>query len=79
MSTTVHKIYEQVIQDLPLPDRLKLATLILNNLVGENFLRNEPSAAETLSNSMEDFCLAQAMDEALQSPLLGREAALNFL
>jgi hypothetical protein len=36
MLTTIDEIYDQVIQALPASERLKLATLILNNLVQQN-------------------------------------------
>ncbi len=33
----------------------------------------------TLVEAVEDYCLGQAMDEGLQTPLLRREEALAFL
>ena len=34
---------------------------------------------DELSERLEDYCLNQAMDEARQTPLLEREAALKYL
>jgi hypothetical protein len=36
MSTTIDEIYTEVVRRLPPEDRLRLATLILNNLVQQN-------------------------------------------
>ncbi|MDJ0680247.1 MAG: hypothetical protein QNJ18_10335 [Xenococcaceae cyanobacterium MO_167.B52] len=42
------------------------------------FAEEEISLAE-LSEKLEDYCLNKAMDEAKQTPLLDREAALKYL
>jgi hypothetical protein len=34
---------------------------------------------ESMAEGIEDYCLNRAMDEAVESPLLDREAALAFL
>jgi hypothetical protein len=34
---------------------------------------------EELADAIEDYCLYQAMQEAVQTPLLDRNAALNYL
>ncbi len=36
-------------------------------------------SVEELSDSMEDYCLNQAMDEGKNTPLLSREQALAYL
>ena len=36
MSTTIEEIYTQVIRNLPPTERLRLATIILNDLVQQN-------------------------------------------
>ena len=42
------------------------------------FLQDDASA-EKLFQTMEDYCLNKAMDEAQESPLLSREEALAYL
>lgn len=82
MLTKINEIYDQVIRVLPSSDRLRLATLILNNLVQEGSAvidKGETWDEETMSENIEDYCLNRAMDEAAVTPLLGREAALLFL
>lgn len=79
MLTTVDEIYDRLIKDLALTERLRLATLILNNLVGQYFPDSDLKSEVMMSDKLEDFCLGQAMDESLQTPLLGREDALRFL
>lgn len=37
------------------------------------------NSLEDLAGNLEDYCLNQAMDEAAETPLLDREAALQFL
>ena len=39
----------------------------------------ETIALDDLSETLEDYCLNRAMDEARQTPLLEREAALKYL
>lgn len=39
----------------------------------------ESISEDELSEGLEDYCLNKAMDEAKNSPLLEREAALEFL
>lgn len=39
----------------------------------------EQISLEQLSEKLEDYCLNKAMDEASQTPLLDREAALKYL
>ena len=34
---------------------------------------------ENIIEGIEDYCLSRAMDEAVETPLLDREAALEFL
>ncbi len=38
-----------------------------------------PQSLEELIESIEDYCLNKAMDEAKSTPLLSREEALRFL
>ena len=37
------------------------------------------SSTDTVAEGIEDYCLNRAMDEAKETPLLDREAALAFL
>jgi hypothetical protein len=37
------------------------------------------TSIEDLAESLEDYCLSKAMDEARESPLLSREEALQYL
>ena len=39
----------------------------------------EKISLDELSERLEDYCLNKAMDEARQTPLLEREAALKYL
>ncbi|MFM7711781.1 MAG: hypothetical protein ACKO7A_03245 [Microcystis sp.] len=36
-------------------------------------------ALDELSDRLEDYCLSQAMDEAMSTPLLDRQTALQYL
>jgi hypothetical protein len=40
---------------------------------------DSPLSSDELTEAIEDYCLHQAMHEAAQTPLLGREAALAYL
>lgn len=42
-------------------------------------LPQDNTSIEELAENLEDYCLNKAMDEAADSPLLDREAALRFL
>lgn len=93
MPTTINEIYNQFIRVLPSSERLKLATLILNNLaqqdtaIDDSDTWTEEDISDLSAFSLqyaatiyaEDYCLNQAMDESAVIPLLGREAALAFL
>jgi hypothetical protein len=37
------------------------------------------SSLEELAENLEDYCLSKAMEEAKETPLLNRQAAINFL
>jgi len=37
------------------------------------------TTTDDLSEAVENYCLDKAMDEAIETPLLDRQAALNFL
>jgi hypothetical protein len=47
MPTTIDEIYTQVIRALPPGERLKLATLILNNLASQNVVVVDESSTWT--------------------------------
>ncbi len=42
-------------------------------------LPSDDVSIEELSEAIEDYCLGNAMDQGRQTPLLDREAALEFL
>jgi hypothetical protein len=42
-------------------------------------LPHEEASVEELTEAVEDYCLGKAMDEGRQTPLLGREEALELL
>jgi hypothetical protein len=70
MPTTVDEIYTQMIRTLPPGDRLRLATLILNNLVPQEVVAIEDSDTWTAEDvtDLSTFALQYAatayMDEA---------------
>jgi hypothetical protein len=45
----------------------------------QKLMPNNHQDVEKLSESLEDYCLNQAMNEAQSTPLLDRESALTFL
>jgi hypothetical protein len=47
--------------------------------VWKRMFREESVSEAELSEGLEDYCLNKAMDEAKDSPLLDRAAALEFL
>ncbi|MEO1673599.1 MAG: hypothetical protein AAFR77_22945 [Cyanobacteria bacterium J06631_2] len=47
--------------------------------VWKQMFLTEKISVDELSEGLEDYCLNQAMDEAQESPLLDREAALEYL
>ncbi len=47
--------------------------------VWRHFFPEEKISLDELSERLEDYCLNKAMDEAKQTPLLDREAALQYL
>jgi hypothetical protein len=69
MPTTVDEIYTQMIRTLPPGDRLRLATLILNNLVPQEAVTIEDSDTWTaedvtdLSTFALQYAAAAYMDE----------------
>jgi hypothetical protein len=92
MLSKTDELYAQVLQTLPPVERLRLASLVLrdylqqNKMVGtESILADRPSESfspavlETIAENLEDYGLNRAMDEAAQTPLLDRAAALQFL
>jgi hypothetical protein len=70
MPTTVDEIYTQMIQALPPDDRLRLATLILNNLVPQEVVTIDDSDTWTATDitDLSKFSLQYAatadLDEA---------------
>ncbi|MFB2897914.1 hypothetical protein ACE1CI_33795 [Aerosakkonemataceae cyanobacterium BLCC-F50] len=42
-------------------------------------LPEDSQSIETITESIEDYCLNKAMNEAKETPLLSREQALEFL
>ena len=47
--------------------------------VWQQVFPEEEVSVDELSERLEDYCLNKAMDEAKDSPVLDREAALKFL
>ncbi|MEM8603334.1 MAG: hypothetical protein AAGF24_05810 [Cyanobacteria bacterium P01_H01_bin.121] len=54
MPTSIQQIYTQFIADLPPAERLRLATLILTDLVQNNIDVVEPMAASTNQTKVQD-------------------------
>lgn len=42
-------------------------------------LPHEDATVEELNEALEDYCLSKAMDEGQETPLLDRDAALEYL
>ena len=47
--------------------------------VWQKMFMEEEVSVDELSAGLEDYCLNRAMDEAQESPLLDRQAALKYL
>ncbi|MDJ0601825.1 MAG: hypothetical protein QNJ37_23640 [Crocosphaera sp.] len=47
--------------------------------VWKQIFPEEEIALDELSDRLEDYCLNQAMDEAMATPLLDRKTALQYL
>ncbi|MBE9048628.1 hypothetical protein IQ255_30340 [Pleurocapsales cyanobacterium LEGE 10410] len=47
--------------------------------VWRQMFMGEEVSVDELSAGLEDYCLGKAMDEAQETPLLAREAALKYL
>ena len=47
--------------------------------VWKQIFPEEEIALDELSDRLEDYCLNQAMDEAMSTPLLDRKTALQYL
>lgn len=55
------------------------AVVIPIDLWRKIFPGNSITSTENIAEEIEDYCLNQATDEATETPLLDREAALEFL
>ena len=60
MPTTIDEIYNQVIQGFPSAERLRLATLILNNLVQQNSIDDGDTWTEEDVSDLSKFSLQYA-------------------
>ena len=56
------------------PNAVVIAIAIWKQIFPENL-----NSVEMLTESIEDYCLNRAMDEALETPLLSQAEALKFL
>jgi hypothetical protein len=56
------------------PNTVVIAIAIWKQIFPEDF-----NSVEMLTESIEDYCLNRAMDEALETPLLSQAEALKFL
>ena len=45
----------------------------------QRLLPHKQASVEELGEAVEDYCLSKAMDEGLQTPLLSRQDALDYL
>ena len=56
------------------PNAVVIAIAVWKQIFPENL-----NSVEMLTESIEDYCLNRAMDEALETPLLSQAEALKFL
>lgn len=63
-----------------LPDRNgKTKAVIIPIEIWTNLFPHEPDSLEEITETIEDYCLGKAMDEAQETPLLDIEVVLKYL
>ena len=57
----------------------KPTAVVIPIALWRTLLPNEDASPEDLTEALEDYCLARAIDEGKKTPLLDRAAALAYL